>query len=255
MRSFFYYGGVDTEEQNEDFQRLHQLITGTTDLKGFLNGMTRYAATTVSRATGARVECAVTLWRRKRAVTIAGSSDDAILLDGIEQALGEGPAQEALETSQPALLADTGTDQRWPKYCKDLTLAGVHSVLGVPLDLGKDASAALNFCAPETGLFTEEAIAEARVFADIAAQALGLVLRIAAADLLAEDLKAAMARRTAIDLACGMIMAQNHCTQDEAFEFLHKASQNRNEKLHDVADGIISGLTPNPGPATTFFED
>ncbi|WP_347877652.1 ANTAR domain-containing protein [Paenarthrobacter sp. MSM-2-10-13] len=79
-------------------------------------------------------------------------------------------------------------------------------------------------------------------------------MRIAAADTLAEDLKAAMARRTAIDLACGMIMAQSRCTQDEAFAFLQKASQNRNEKLHAVAEGIITGT--NRGSATTtFFQD
>ncbi|MFK0042219.1 ANTAR domain-containing protein [Paenarthrobacter sp. NPDC090517] len=246
---------MDTEEQNEDFQRLHQLITSTADIRAFLNGMTRYAATTMSRVTGAPVECGVTLGRRKRAVTIAGSNDEAIVLDGIEQSLGEGPALAALETGGPILLADTNTDPRWPKYCKDLALAGVRSVLGVPLPLGQDASAALNFFAPETGVFTEEATTEAQVFADIASHALRLVLRIAAADLLAEDLKAAMARRTAIDVACGMIMAQNRCTQDEAFAFLHKASQNRNQKLHDVADGIISGLTGETGPATTYFEN
>ncbi|MEV7661978.1 GAF and ANTAR domain-containing protein [Paenarthrobacter sp. NPDC089316] len=246
---------MDTEEQNEDFQRLHQLITGTTDIKGFLNGMTGYAATTLSRATGAHIECAVTLWRRKRALTIAGSSHNAILLDGIEQALGDGPVQAALETSKPVLLADTGADPRWPKYCKDLALAGVRSVLGVPLDLGKDASAALNFFAPDTGLFTEEAVEEATVFAEIAAQALRLALRIAAADLLADDLTSAMERRTSIDLACGVIMVQNHCNQEEAFEFLQKASQNRNEKLHDVAEGIIGRLTGNKvRPATTHFE-
>ena len=187
-------------------------------------------------------------------MTIAGSSDDAILLDGIEQAIGDGPAQAALETLSPVLLSDAGTDQRWPKYCKDLSLAGVRSVLGVPLSLGADSAAALNFFATEVGLFTDEAIKEAVVFANIAADALRIALRIAAADTLAEDLKAAMARRTAIDLACGMIMAQSRCTQDEAFAFLQKASQNRNEKLHAVAEGIITGT--NRGSATTtFFQD
>ncbi|SDW89821.1 hypothetical protein SAMN04487912_105285 [Arthrobacter sp. cf158] len=51
---------METDEQNGDFQRLHQLIPGTTDIKGFVDGVTRYAATTLSRATRARVECAVT---------------------------------------------------------------------------------------------------------------------------------------------------------------------------------------------------
>lgn len=246
---------MDTEGQNEDFRRLYTLISGADDVKAFLDGMTQYAATALSRATGARIECAATLWRRKRAVTIAGSSDDAILLDGIEQAIGDGPAQSALETSSPVLLADASVDQRWPKYCKDLTLAGVRSVLGVPLSLGEDSAAALNFFAAEAELFTGETIEEAAEFARIAAQALKISMRIAAADSLAADLKAAMARRTAIDLATGMIMAQSRCTQEEAFTILQQASQNRNEKLHDVAEGIIIGLTKRGEGSATFFQD
>ncbi|SDW89844.1 hypothetical protein SAMN04487912_105286 [Arthrobacter sp. cf158] len=107
-------------------------------------------------------------------MTIAGNSDEAILLDGVEQALGYGPCLESLETLQPVLLADTHTDTRWPAYAGTLAAAGARSVLGLPLDLGKDASAALKFFAPATGLFTEEAIGEAVVFGDMAGQALRL---------------------------------------------------------------------------------
>lgn len=246
---------METDKQNEDFQHLHQLIAGAGDIKGFLDGMTRYAATTLSRATRARIECAVTLHRRKRTMTIAGSGDEAILLDGIEQALGHGPCLEALETLNTVLLADVSTDTRWPGYSKNLLTAGTHSVLGVPLALGNDAAAALNFFAPATGLFTDDAIEEAMVFSEMAGQALRLALRIATADLLIEDLKAAMDRRTAIDIACGMIMTQSHCTQDDAYGFLLKASQNRNQKVHDVAQGIISGLSGRTGATTAFFDD
>jgi GAF domain-containing protein len=247
-------GVVETGEQNADFQRLHQLIDGADDVKGFLEGMTRYAAATISRATGGRIECAVTLHRRKRRATIAGSSATAVTLDAIGQQLGDGPCLEALENFKPVLLADTGTDERWPAYSRALAAAGAVSVLGVPLELGKDASAALNFFALETSVFTEDAINEAVIFADMAGQALRLALRIATADLLAADLKAAMERRTAIDLATGVIMCQNNCTQAEAFNMLLVASQHRNEKVHDVAADIIKGRSGDQAPST-YFED
>lgn len=246
---------VETEEQNEDFQRLHQLIAGTDDVKSFLDGMTGYAAATLSRATGARIECAVTLWRRKRAVTLAGSSDDAILWDGIEQALGDGPVLEVLRTLTPIVLADTNGDSQWPEYAAALDAAGARSVLAAPLELGKDASAALNFFAPKTNAFTDDAVAEAVVFADMAGQALRLALRIATADLLAEDLKAAMGRRTVIDLTTGIIMAENNCNQEQAFAFLHQASQNRNQKLHDVAADIIAERNGTHAAPVTHFDD
>lgn len=129
-------------------------------------------------------------------------------------------------------------------------------MLGIPLALGTDAEAALNFFAPATGLLTDETIDEASVFGDMAGQALRLALQLAAAHLLVADLKAAMEHRTAIDLASGMIMEQSHCTQEEAFDFISKASRHRNQKLHDVADGIINARTRNRRPtASTFFED
>ncbi|MDP9936862.1 GAF domain-containing protein [Paenarthrobacter nicotinovorans] len=247
---------METEEQNDDFQRLHQLISGTEDVKSFLTGMTRYGATTLSRATGARIECAVTLHRRKRSTTIGGSSEAAIRLDGVEQTLGDGPCLESVQTREPVLLPDTESDQRWPALGKKLAAAGARNVLGVPLDLGKDASAALNFFALDTGLFTDEAIEEAVIFADMASQALRLVVRIATADLLAEDRKAAMEHRMAIDVATGIIMAQNQCNHDEALAMLMRASQNRNQKLHDVAEGILRRSSNTQQTAsTTHFED
>lgn len=245
-----------TDEQNEDFQRLHQLIEGSDDVRGFLEGMARYASTTLSRVTGAPIECAVTLHRRKRSVTIAGSSDRAILLDGVEQALGDGPCLEALRTLKPVLVPDTGIDERWPRLSVSLAAAGARSVLGVPLELGVNAAAALNFFAQDAGLFTEHAIEEATIFADMAAQALRLAVRIATADLLAEDLKAAMESRTAIDLATGIIMEQNHCSRKEAFSLLRDASQNRNQKLRDVAAGVLGSRFESPDTASvTYFED
>ncbi|MCX8456088.1 GAF and ANTAR domain-containing protein [Paenarthrobacter ureafaciens] len=246
---------METDEQNEDFQRLHQLIDGKEDLKGFLNGTTKYAARALTRATGVRVECAVTLHRRKRAATIAGSSDDAILLDGIEQRLDDGPCMEALRTGVPVVVIDAATETRWPAYARNLTVAGARSALGVPMELGDDASAGLNFFSDVAGLFTEGVIEEAVTFADMASQALRLALRIATADLLAKDLKAAMERRTVIDLATGIVMSQNRCSQEEAFAVMLRASQNRNQKLHDVARDMLRSLAGNTDEARTHFDD
>ncbi|MFP3461353.1 GAF and ANTAR domain-containing protein [Arthrobacter globiformis] len=245
---------MSTGDQSDDFEQLHALITNTEDIKGFLDGMTGFAAAMMSRSAGAEIQCAVTLHQRKRSAHIAGSSDEAVLLDEIEQRLGQGPCEEALETGKPVLLGDIATDRRWPEYRKTLEAAGCRSVLGMPLELGPDAAAVLNFFAPATGLFTEDTVADAEVFAAMAGQALRLSLRIATADQLAENLRAAMESRTAIDLACGIIMAQNRCSHDEAFEILRRGSSTRNQKLHALAEEIVAGFSDAPA-AATHFED
>jgi hypothetical protein len=245
---------VDIDVQNEDFQRLHQFIEGSADIKDFLDGMARHAASSLSRTSGVPIACAVTLLRRKRTATVAGSSDEAVVLDRIEQDLGEGPCLDALRTAGTVLLADASTDMRWPRYSRSLAAAGYSSVLGVPVDSGEKSSASLNFFAPATGLFSEEAIAKALVLARTAGQALRLALRIVTAELLASDLKAAMESRTVIDLACGMLMTQNRCSQEQAYEFLLRASNNRNMKLRAVADEIVRRVAGNRQSAT-HFED
>ena len=243
------------DEAADDFEQLHGLITGTQDVKGFLDGMTGFAAGTMTRVTGADIECAVTLRRRKSRATVAGSSAQAMLLDAIEQSLEDGPCVEAMRTGVPVLLADVSTDTRWPEFSKSLAAAGCRSVLGVPLELEGDPSAVLNFFAPATGLFTSSTIQAAEIFADMASRTLDLALRLTASDQRADNLKAAMESRTSIDLACGIIMGQNRCTQELAFEMLRRASSTRNQKLSAVARDIITSVTGGTGDTSTHFDD
>ena len=242
------------ENQTDDFQRLYGLVTESADIKQYLDAMTGVGASMMTRLAGERVECAVTLRRRKRRMTIAGSSDDAVLLDRVEQRLGKGPCALALEIGSPVLLDDVFTDDRWPRFSESLAEMGCRSVLGVPMPAGFDAEAVLDFFAPSAGIFTEELVQDAGVFSDMAGQALGVVLRIAAAEEAARNLRAALETRTAIDLACGMLMAQNGCGQDEAFGILRRVSSMRNQKLHELAEEFISQVSGDRG-VTTHFED
>jgi AmiR/NasT family two-component response regulator len=51
-----------------------------------------------------------------------------------------------------------------------------------------------------------------------------------------------MKSRTVIDMAIGVVMAQNRCRPDEAFTLLRKASNARNTKLREVASSIIAAI-------------
>ncbi|KQR05976.1 histidine kinase [Arthrobacter sp. Leaf145] len=234
---------METFDPTEHIRGLHELVAGSADIKAILDGLTRFASTAISQASGARIDCAVTLRRRKRTATVAGSSEKAVHLDHIEQTLKEGPCLEALDKGRPVLLADVETDIDWPEYSRLLAAEGVHSALGVPMMLGETSEAVLNFFAPAPGLFTEDVIREATDFADVAGSTLRLAIRIEATDQLNTDLKAAMASRTVIDLACGVIMAQNRCGHDEAFQLLTTASSHRNQKLRVVAEEIVERVT------------
>ena len=66
-----------------------------------------------------------------------------------------------------------------------------------------------------------------------------------------KEFKAFIMKGNVLDLAIGIIIAQNRCTQDEAAAILKRASNTRNVKLRHLAQEIVvhaSGGTP-----TTHF--
>ena len=68
----------------------------------------------------------------------------------------------------------------------------------------------------------------------------------------AAHLRATLETRTVIDMAVGIIMAQNRCSQQEAFELLKAASSTRNSKLQNVAAAVVNAL--GQGPAETHYD-
>ena len=52
-------------------------------------------------------------------------------------------------------------------------------------------------------------------------------------------LRRAMETRAMIEQAKGMVMADRHCTADEAFEVLRRLSMDTNVRLADVAATIV----------------
>lgn len=239
---------MDALRKMDVFGKLCDLVSDMEGLQGLLEGMAGLAAAGLTRIAGSGVECSVVLHRNKRPRAMAGSDDRVMLLDGVEQLSDEGPCLHALRTGLPVILVDA-SDSRWPGYVREMTIQGFTGVLGIPLDLGPTASATLNFLATEPGVFSDGITLEAMGFADEVRRALSLALRIADAELRSENLAAALEYRTPIDLARGILMAQNHCTAEEAFGVLRKASSNRNQKLHDLALEVATRFAQSPGPA------
>lgn len=232
-------------------EQLQDLVVGSEDVSGFLAELCELSANSLSRALGRDVSCAVTLSRHHRTTTAAWSAPEARLFDEIQHSYGEGPCLHAMSTGTTVLVRNTRTDSRWPEYCHAIASLGQLSVLGVPLTLDSGATAALNIFTPTADVFDAAAIRKAEMFAAQAEKALRLAVRIGVQQQLAADLRTAMESRTAIDLAAGIIMGQNRCSQAEAMAILTKASSSRNQKLRVVAEKIVESFAPE-APATHF---
>ncbi len=227
---------------------LQQLLIDTETLTDFLAEVSRYAAATV----GSGLSCGITLSRDGRPCTVAGSDDTAINLDEVQYGHHDGPCLTSMRTGQVVTINDLAAEHRWGNYRPDALAHGIGSVLSIPLMISMEEHGALNLYSRQAGVFTADQLARAEGFAAEATRALRLAWRLADQAELTGHLEAALATRSIIDQALGIIMGQNRCTADEAFEILRAASSHRNLKLRDIAHDIVtrvSGKPPHPSGA------
>ena len=242
---------TEHDMSNPPVARLQELLLGSEDITAFLDAFAAGIAQALSTE-GKEVRCAVTLLRPKRSVTVASSDPEAESLDEIQYHYGDGPCLTAAREHRVVHVADTRTDPRWPGYGKAAAQAGILSALGVPFELAGEADAALDVYADRPGAFDRATVEVVQRQVQSASATLRLAVRLSRYRDTATDLAAAMASRTTIDLAVGIVMAQNRCTQERAFEILRAASSHRNVKLRQVAADLVA--TVSRGPATTHFE-
>lgn len=228
-------------EQHSVAAELQQMLLRTESVEFFLEAFASRAADLFSTDTELLV--GVTLLRNKQGATVASSSDEARALDEVQYGFGDGPCLRASRTGKTILVEDVRTDARWPEYAEAIRELGFRSILGVPLLLGNDGGAGLNLYARTPGYFTPDRVKAAEAFASESATALQLAVQINRHRSTAEHLRAAMEARTVIDLAVGIVMAQNKCSQESAFGILQRASSNRNVKLRDLAERIVASVT------------
>jgi hypothetical protein len=246
-------GPADSGAQDD---LLLDLVSGTHNLRESLDVLAAAAARTIVRATGLRIECGVVVHQPKRNSAVTGTSGGVVELLEWEQKAGEGPLHEVLAGHHPVAVLQRNGDFRWPRYSTQLQMAGFGSAMGIRLRIAPDADgdgagpadapAALALFAQDAKAFPLQVISEARGFAGLAAKSLEVAVSLHSARSTATDLRSALDSRTSINVACGVIMAQNRCSYHEAFAILAKASSHRNIKVRRVAEDILDKLPEGP---------
>ena len=110
----------------------------------------------------------------------------------------------------------------------------------VPAEGVEDVAASLNFYARKQRRPGDEQVRVAASFAaQVGATMLGVEAYRATARL-ASGLAEAMRTRAVIEQAKGIVMAERNVDTDGAFEILRRMSQDRNVKLREVAQAIVT---------------
>ena len=232
---------------------LQDALLESGDVDRFLHTLANYAASAFSLP-GRAVHCGVNISSRRKAPASAASSSAALDLEDLQNRTGDGPQLAALGDSTTVHIRDTEREERWPLYVKTAVTGGFRSVLVVPLDLGDQARGTLTLYCPMSSAFGSDDVASFQLFAGEASKSLRLALNIARCQDARRDLLAALESRTVISLAAGVIMAQNRCTQDDAFRILREASNARHIKVRDVAASVIAPMAAGTAARVRFDE-
>ena len=229
------------ESGAEDEQRLLGLVLDSPEIASFLTELAIMTASCLSSQDDF-VECGVTVLRDKRPAVVASSDARAASLDEIQNGFGDGPCLTALRENNTILIPDLMAEERWHHYAEAALDYGVRSILAVPLDLAGEAQGVANLYSRRPNGFSDLDILTAENFVANASRSLGLALGMARLKGVHDDLVAAMQSRTIIDMAVGVIMAQNGSSQDDAVRILTRASNSRNIKLRDVASTVVDSV-------------
>ncbi len=232
-------------------EHLHELVLNSSDVEEFLNELAQVSARNLSEP-GDEMLCAITLLRQRKAATVASSSPVAKALGLLEHQFAEAPNLTASTTRETVHVPDLKADGRWPEYSAAMAQEGVRSVLALPFHLEGETKAALLLYSRKPNRFDGRILEFAEDFVSQTSLALRLAVRFAHYSETAANLRATLESRTVIDMAVGIIMAQNRCSQHDAFEILKAASSTRNSKLHDVAGAVVNAL--GQGPARTHYD-
>ena len=209
------------------------------------------SAVAMSRSAGAALDAAAVLTRTGTPPAIAGSGTAAYNLAASDDRYHDGPLAHSAASEAPVQVAATSVSQRWEAYRCRLSAAGYGAALAVPLELDPRTSCTVVFLGPEGFHFAPELVDEAAWFAAMASQSMKLALEVRSVRSAGDNLKAMLESRTSIDVACGVIMAQNRCSYTEAFGKLAGVSRQRNLKVRSVAENVLKAM-PSGSPSARF---
>lgn len=191
--------------------------------------------------------CTFTVLLQGRFITVASSDERGAVADEAEYEVEHGPCVEAVRSGVASVVLDLRSDTRWPEWTDTSRRLGFLSAAAVPADTGGDgAQLALNLYGRTPGAFGEVEMRRAFAYVDEAARVLRLCLMLAQQADLAEHLSRAVAVRSVVERAVGVLMAQRQVPSEDAYAILRAGAQRDGMDLHEVAAVVIESVTGQP---------
>jgi hypothetical protein len=218
-----------------DDQQLLELMQGLSrsltpgDLDQTLSRITQAAAEVLPSVDFASI---TVLHADGRLETVAPTDDLLWGVDAAQYELREGPCYDAAADAVHVVSPELASDQRFPRYAATAVAAGINSQAGIRLFDAPKSRGALNLYARSSGAFTDLGML-GTLFQHQSAMAIDYAREI-------QNLREAVRTRGMIGQAVGIVMERYQLSDDRAFAFLTRLSQDGNLKLRAIAEQIIA---------------
>ena len=216
------------------------LLLSTDSFTDLVHGLAELSVRTVEPA----ATCGITLTTDDRVMTVAAADDLAAELDEQQYEHDAGPCVQALYAGEVVDAPDLSVESRWGSYPRIARSHGIEAVLSTPLIVDGRSIGVLNLYSRSSHSFEPHHRQLAALLAGQAAIAIIAALRHYDEVTLTDNLRIALASRSVIDQAIGIVMARRRCTPSDAFASLRAVSQRRNTKLRVVAADLVSAAGP-----------
>ena len=165
--------------------------------------------------------------------TMAASDPVAEKAHELQLEFGEGPClQVKWDDEGVNVVTKIADEQRWPRWAHEAQKLGLESLLAVRLFTRQGTVGALDLYSHERRDYHFDDILTARIVAARVSAAIASARR-------EENLWAAVDSRHSIGIAQGILMERYGINADQAFGVLRRYSQESNQKLRSIAQGVI----------------
>jgi len=151
----------------------------------------------------------------------------------------DGPLYDSLTYGEPHRIGDLAADHRWPAFAAAAINAGYRSALLLPLPAVTGPAAAFSLFSAKVDAFGSTSYDIVLLFALHAGVAFDNVQLFNDSRSLVEQLRTALATRTVIGQAQGVLMHRYGITSSVAFDVLKRASQDTNVKLRQLSNDLV----------------
>jgi GAF domain-containing protein len=224
------------------FAELSKVMLGAQPLTATLARIAELAKRTIPGA----AEVSVTLLQNGRAFSIAFTGPLASGLDERQYEADFGPCMDAALSGNTITIDDTARSEAYPDWARIAARHGITNTMSIGLPVEQRTVGALNVYGTDSTPFDQTNAELATAFASYAAVAVANAGVYASTATLAANLQKALESRAVIDQAKGILMREQHCSADAAFDELVRRSNNSNRRLREIAEDIVDDVQRDP---------